>query len=128
MSDLSPIADLSDDERAALEEIERGLEEFRRAHGALVEFHHAVGRGIEHFDDAVARLDEDDDLAKRLRERVLPAGVTDDGKLTYQLVAEFEAGLLADVESIGDDALADLADGQRYPIERAERDEIDESA
>ncbi|ELZ23308.1 hypothetical protein C477_02134 [Haloterrigena salina JCM 13891] len=76
MSDLSPITDLSDDERAALEEIERGLEEVRRAHGALVDFHHAVGRGIDHFDEA----------------------------------------------------LAELGDGRRYPIERAERDELEESA
>ena len=128
MSDLSPIADLSDDERAALEEIERGLEEVRRAHGALVEFHHAVGRGIDHFDEAEKRLDERNALAERLREEILPAGVTDDGKLTYQLVAEFEEGLLDDVESVGDEALAEFADGRRYPIERAERDEIDESA
>ncbi|QSX01035.1 hypothetical protein [Haloterrigena alkaliphila] len=130
MGDRTALDDATEDERVALEEIERGLEEFRRAHGALVEFHHAVGSGIEHFDEAEERLNEDDDLSERLRAEILPAGVTDDGKLTYQLVAEFEEGLLADVESIGDDALAALADGRRYPIERAERDgiEVDESA
>ena len=126
MGDRTALDEVTEDERAALEEIERGLEEFRRAHGALVEFHHAVGRGIERFDDATDRLEESDDhaeLADRLREAVLTAGVTDDGKLTYQLVAEFEDGLLTDVERIGDDALEDFADGQRYPIERAERGE-----
>ena len=128
MGDRTPIDDLTDDQRAALEELERGLEEFRRAHGALVEFHHAVGSGIEHFDDAEGRLDgESDELAERLREEILPAGVTDGGKLTYEVVAEFETGLLADVESVGDDALAELADGRRYPLERAERDEFGES-
>ncbi|NUB90571.1 hypothetical protein HTZ84_15060 [Haloterrigena sp. SYSU A558-1] len=128
MGDRTALDDATEDERVALEEIERGLEELRRAHGALVEFHHAVGRGIDHFDEAEGRLDERDALAERLREEVLPAGVTDDGKLTYQLVAEFEEGLLADVESVGDEALAELADGRRYPIERAERDELEESA
>ena len=126
MGDRTALDEVTEDERAALEEIERGLEEFRRAHGALVEFHHAIGRGIERFEDATDRLEESgerDELADRLREEVLPAGVTDDGKLTYQLVAEFEEGLLADVESIGDDALEGLADGRRYPIERAERGE-----
>lgn len=129
MGNRTAIDDLSDDQRAALEEIERGLESFRRAHGALVEFHHAVGRGIEHVDEAESRLeDEHDDLADRLREEILPAGVTDDGKLTYELVAEFEEGLLADVESVGDDALETLADGRRYPIERAEHERVGESA
>ncbi|QRV16607.1 hypothetical protein JMJ58_06940 [Haloterrigena salifodinae] len=90
MGDRTALDDATEDERAALEEIERGLEELRRAHGALMEFHHAVGRGIDHFDEAEERLDERDTLAERLREEILPAGVTDNGKLTYHLVAEFE--------------------------------------
>lgn len=123
MSDRTETDELTDDQRAALEEIERGLEEFRRAHGALVEFHHAVGSGIEHLDDAEERLaGQNDGLAERLREEILPAGVTDDGKLTYEVVAEFETGLLADVESVGDDALSELADGRRYPLERSAND------
>ena len=119
---------MTDDERAAVEEIERGLESFHRAHGALVEFHHAIGRAIEHFDEAEGRLrGEHDDIADRLREDVLPAGVTADGKLTYELVAEFEDGLLAEVESIADSTFETLADGRRYPIERAEHDRTDGS-
>ena len=128
MGDRNPLEGMSDEERAAVEEVERGLESFHRAHGALVEFHHAIGRAIEHFEEAERRLrDDHDDIAGDLAEDVLPAGVTADGKLTYELVAEFETGLLADVESVGDDALDELADGRRYPIERAEHDEIGES-
>lgn len=123
MGDASddPMDELTADERAAIEEIEGVLESFHRAHGALVEFHHMVGRAMDHFDDAERRLrGENDDVADELREDVLPAGITDDGKLTYELVAEFEEGLLAEVESVTDSALDDLADGRRYPIEREE--------
>jgi hypothetical protein len=123
MGDASddPMDELTADERAAIEEIEGVLESFHRAHGALVEFHHMVGRGMDHFDEAEGRLrSEHDDLADELREEVLPAGVTDDGKLTYELVAEFEEGMLTEVESIVESALDDLADGQRYSIEREE--------
>lgn len=122
-----PTDELTDDERAAVEEVERALELFHRAHGALVEFHHMVGRGMDHFDEAEGRLrGEHDDIADELREEVLPAGVTDDGKLTYELVAEFEKGMLAEVESVTESALDDLADGRRYPIEREEYGRMDD--
>ena len=127
MSDSDAVDELSDDERTAVEEIERGLEQIHRAHGSLVEFHHAVGSAIEHFDEAEARLgDEHAGLADRLREEVLPAGVTDDGKLTYQLLAEFEEGLLETVEAVADRAFEELADGRRYPLERDEHGEAGE--
>ncbi|WP_227355619.1 hypothetical protein [Haladaptatus salinisoli] len=127
MGERDAIAELSDDERAAVEEVERALETFHRAHGALIEFHHSVGRAMEHVDEAESRLRGDhDELADRLEEEILPAGVTADGKLTYQLVAEFEDGLLAEVESVADSTLEELADGGRYPIERSERDDSSE--
>lgn len=80
---------------------------------------------MEHFEEAERRLDEGDDVAAGLREDVLPAGVTDDGKLTYEVVDEFETGLLDDVESVCDASLSELADGRRYPIERAEHERSD---
>ena len=124
MDDSDPVDDLTDDERTAVEEVERGLEQFHRAHGALVEFHHAVGSAMEHFEAAERRLrGSHDGIADRLAEDVLPAGVTADGALTYELVAEFEDGLLATVESTADRTLEELADGERYPVERRNRDE-----
>ena len=123
------VDDLTEDERAALQQVERGLESVHRAHGSLVAFHHQIGRAMEHFDEAESRLgDEHEEIAERLRDDVLPAGVTDDGKLTYELVAEFEDGLLSTVESISDATLSELADGTRYPIERSERRRDDGSA
>ena len=121
MGESDSVDDLSSDERAAVEEMERGLEQIHRAHGSLVEFHHAVGSAMEHFDEAEARLgDEHADIADSLREDVLPAGVTADGKLTYQLVAEYEEGLLETVEAVADRTFEELADGRRYPLERSE--------
>lgn len=129
MGDRNLLDEMSHDERAAVEEIERGLESFHRAHGALVEFHHAIGRAMEHFDEAEGRLrEEHDDIADDLAEDVLPAGITADGKLTYELVAEFEDGPLATVESVADSTFEELADGRRYPIERAERDRSGDSS
>ena len=124
MSERDALDELSDDERAAVEEIERALEWFHRAHGSLVEFHHAVGRAMDHLDAAEDDLrGERGDLADRIREDVLPAGVTADGDLTYELVAEFEDGLLAEVEAVAETAFEDLADGERYPLERRRRGE-----
>ncbi|MFC4551748.1 MULTISPECIES: hypothetical protein [Halorussus] len=121
-SEAKAFDELTEEERVAVEEVERGLEQFYRAHGALVEFHHAVGRAMEHFDAAEENLrGEHGDIADRLEDDVLPAGVTADGKLTYQVVAEFEEGLLGEVESVADEAFEELADGRRYPIERAGR-------
>lgn len=128
MGDSDSVDEMTDDEREAIEAVERGLEEFHRAHGALVEFHHAVGRAIEHFDEAETRLQDDHvEIAERIRDDVLPAGVTDDDKLTYELVEEFETGLLAEGESVANASLAELADGRRYPIERAEHGRSNES-
>ena len=122
MGDSNAVHELTDDERTVIEEIERGLEEFHRAHGALIGFHHAVGSAMEHFEEAERNLPaEYGDIARRLDEDILPAGVTADGRLTYELVAEFEEGLLETVESTADETFEELADGKRYPIERSER-------
>ena len=126
MGGSNAVDDLSEDERTAVEEMERGLEQVHRAHGSLVEFHHAVGSAMEHFDEAEAHLKgEHADIADDLREEILPAGVTADGKLTYQLVAEFEEGLLETVEAAADRTFEELGDGRRYPLERGEHGERD---
>lgn len=124
MGETDTFDDLTDDERAAVEELRRALEWFHRAHGSLVEFHHAVGSAMEHVDESAERLDgEHAELADRLRDDVLPAGVTADGTLTYELVADFEEGLLSDAEEIADAAFDDLAGGERHPIARRKENE-----
>jgi hypothetical protein len=113
-------AELTDDEREAIHEIERGTEWIHRAHGDLVELHHAVGRAMEHYEAAADALaDEHDGLADRLEAEVLPAGLTEAGHLSYELVREFEGSFLAGVEAVHDDAVDELADGERYVVEAA---------
>ena len=110
----------SEAEREALHEIERGTEWIHRAHGALIECHHAVGRAMEHDEAAADALDDDHAaLAARLDEDVLPAGPTEEGHLSYQLVREFEERFLATVEAVHDEAVDELADGERYVVEAA---------
>jgi hypothetical protein len=109
-------------ERAALHDLELGLEHVYRGYGALLTFHHQVGRGMDRFDDARARLREagHDDLADRLRDEVLPAGAVGD-RWTYELVAAFRAGLLAAADTVESDAREALADGAHHCTERRQQ-------
>lgn len=64
-------------------------------------FHHAVGRGMSHADAAAENLRAGHpDLADAPDEDVRPAGVTADGTFTYEVVAEFESGVLPAVEVV----------------------------
>lgn len=122
-------ADLTEAEREAIHEVERGTEWLHRAHGLLVGFHHAVGRAMDHFGDAASALaGEHPDLADRVESEVLPAGLTDEGHLSYRLVSQFEAGLLATVEDVADDAREELVDGERYVVEAARHADADPPA
>ena len=111
-------SDLTEAEREAIHEVEAGTEWIHRAHGALVEFHHAIGHGMDHYDAAAEALAEGHpDLAERFESAVLPAGLTEEGHLSYQLVAEFEERFLATVEGAVESTRAELADGERYVVE-----------
>ena len=109
-------------ERAALHDLELGLEHVRRGYGALVTFHHQIGRGMDRFDDARARLREagHGDLADRLRDEVLPAGAIGD-RWSYELVADFREGFLADATAVETDARDALADGVHHCTERRQQ-------
>lgn len=114
------VSDLTEAERSAIHDVEAGTEWIHRAHGLLIQFHHAVGHAMEHYEDAAEALAaEHPDLAARYESDVLPAGVTREGHLSYQLVAEFEAGFLAAIESAAEEARAELVDGERYVVEQA---------
>ncbi|MFB6206212.1 MAG: hypothetical protein ABEJ05_06775 [Haloglomus sp.] len=114
--------ELTEAELAALHDLEIGLEHVRRGYGALVTFHHQIGRGMDRIDDARARLREAgrDDLADRLRDEVLPAGAVGD-RWSYELVADFQQGLLTDVAAVEADAREALADGTHHLTERLQQ-------
>lgn len=113
-------ADLTEAEREAVHEVEAGTEWIRRAHGLLVQFHHAVGHAMDHYGDARHALaEEHPELATLFESEVLPAGVTEEGHLSYQLVAEFEEDFLAAVEDATDETREELVSGERYVVEAA---------
>ena len=112
-------SDLSEFEMEALHSVELGLEWLRRAHGNLIEFHHATGHAMDHLDDAepVLRACGYDDLADRLRTDLLPSGAVDE-RWTYDLLETFEDGLLEDVEAYERQARDTIADGSSHVAER----------
>jgi len=111
--------DLTDRERAALHDLQLGVEHVYRAYGHLLAFHHEVGRGMDEFDRARERLRDagHDAIADRFRDEVLPAGVVD-GCWSYEVVEAFEAGLLSDGTSAAREARERIADGVEHVSER----------
>lgn len=115
-----PPADLTDREREALHEIELGLEWLHRANGHLVAFHHNVGHAADHL-AAAERLLRDAGLegpANALRDDILPRGVIDEGRWSYDLVEEYQTGLLADLTAFETTIRERLAGGRRHVAER----------
>ncbi len=119
-----PGGDLSESEIEALHEVELGLEWLHRAHGSLVEFHHATGHAMDHLADAEATLRASgyDELADRLREELLPTGVFNQ-TWSYDVVETFQDGCLADVTAFESDVRETVSDGRRHVAERRQERE-----
>ncbi|WP_276300017.1 hypothetical protein [Halorussus lipolyticus] len=120
----SPGAGLSDEEVSALHEAELGIEWLHRAHGHLVEFHHATGHAMDHLADAEQRLRDagHDGLADRLRDDLLPRGVVGD-TWSYGVLEAFQDGPLDDATTFEREAREDLVDGERHVAERRQERE-----
>ncbi|MFB6149367.1 MAG: hypothetical protein ABEJ48_06850 [Halobacteriales archaeon] len=114
--------DLTDRERAAIHELELGVEWFERAHGNLLAFHHATGHAMDHLREAETRLRAcgHESLANQLRDEFLPRGVIDDDRWSYDVLETFESLILGDVRDLRRDTLADLTGGRRHVAERAQ--------
>ncbi|WP_323191604.1 hypothetical protein [Halostella sp. PRR32] len=111
--------DISDTEAKALHEVELCLEWLQRAHGHLVQFHHATGHAIDHLDDGESLLREvgHEELADAVRDEYLPRGVIDD-RWTYDLLETYERGFLDDFKSFERRTRDEIADGRRHVMER----------
>jgi hypothetical protein len=119
-----PGRNLTDAEVEALHEVELGVEWLHRAHGHLVQFHHATGHAMDHLAEAEEGLREAGygGLADRLRDDLLPRGVVGD-TWSYGVLEAFQDGPLADAESFGADARESVADGERHVAERRQERE-----
>ncbi|WP_247729590.1 hypothetical protein [Halovivax limisalsi] len=120
MAPDDPIESLSEDERDALHEVELGLEWLQRAQGVLLEFHHATGHAMDHLDRAERRLRTagHDELADELRVSVLPHGVVDGDRWSYDVVEDFQGTILAEIDGFESRVRHELADGSRHVAER----------
>ena len=113
---------LSTTERQALHRLTLGTEWLHRAHGHLLAFHHGVGHAMDHVAEAEPLLREAGytDLADTIRDQYLPRGVVDGTRWSYDVVEDFEGGILADVDAFETIVRDALADGQRHVAERAQ--------
>ncbi|WP_255194079.1 hypothetical protein [Natronobeatus ordinarius] len=112
--------ELTEVELEALHEVELGLEWLQRAQGYLIEFHHATGHGMDHLALAESRLREagHDELADDVRDNLLPHGVVDDDRWSYDVLEDFQATMLAEATVLERRVRRELADGRRHVTER----------
>jgi len=116
------MVDVTSTERDALHELQLGVEHVYRAYGHLLAFHHSLGHGMDHLDDAESLLRTADHSAHadKLRDHHLPAGAIDD-RWTYELVEEFRYGLLAGVNDFESAVRDDVAGGVQHVTEREQQ-------
>ncbi len=114
--------DLTEEEQHALHELQLGVENLYRGYGNLLEFHHAIGRGMDHLHDAEAilRAAGHEDRANTLRDDVLPIGVFGD-KWSYEIVESFRREFLNEVSGFEQAVRDDLADGREHITERRQQ-------
>ncbi|WP_435196905.1 hypothetical protein [Natronomonas sp. EA1] len=108
----------TDAEHRALEQACLGSEHLYAAFGHLIEWHHQIGHGMAQFENVMValRASGHDDLADRLRDELLPAGVIDD-KWSYEVVDEFREEFLEAMATFEADLREEL-DAPRHVHER----------
>jgi hypothetical protein len=116
--------ELTTTERQALHELQLGIENLYRGYGSLLEFHHLIGRGMDHIYVAEKRLREagHEAQADSLRDEALPVGIFED-TWSYEVVESFKREFLADVSGFEREIRKDLADGKEHITERRQQRE-----
>ncbi|WP_339105778.1 hypothetical protein [Haloterrigena salinisoli] len=114
--------ELSDAEEDALHELQLGIEHVHRAYGTLLEFHHDLGHAMDRMSDAEEALREagHEEWADALRDDHLPAGAVSD-QWTFELVEEFSAEFLEEVDAFETEVRDELADGIDHVTERRQK-------
>ncbi|PCR89207.1 hypothetical protein [Natrinema ejinorense] len=127
--DIPADLELSDAERAALHELQLGIEHVYRAYGTLLEFHHELGHAMDRMGEAEDRLREAgrEEWANELRDDHLPAGAVSD-QWTFELVEEFSGTFLEEVDAFEDVVRDELADGIDHVTERRQKQRLRDRA
>lgn len=122
IDDRQPSSTPTATEQEALHSVTLGMEWLHRAHGHLLAFHHNVGHAMDHFATAEEHLREAGytDLADAIRIEYLPRGVVDEDRWSYDVVEDFQDGVLADMDAFETTVRERLADGERHVAERAQ--------
>ena len=122
---VEPGESLTETELEALHETELGLEWLQRAQGYLIEFHHATGHGMDHLALAESLLRESgrEDLADAIRTDLLPHGVVDDDRWSYDVLEDFQGTMLAETTALERRVRRELSDGRRHVAERRQERE-----
>ncbi len=133
-SDPSPNPDaddleLSDAELDALHNLQLGIEYVHRAYGTLLSFHHELGHAMDRMADAEDNLRAagHESWADELQNQHLPAGAVSD-QWTFDLVEEFSAEFLEEVDRFEGDVRDELADGLDHVSERRQKRRVRERA
>lgn len=121
--------ELTETEREALHELQLGIENLYRGYGSLLEFHHTIGRGMDHLYVAEEMLREagHEEQADCLRDEALPIGIFED-TWTYEVVESFKREFLAEVSGFEREIREELADGKQHISERRQQREWHERA
>jgi len=114
--------DLTDDEAAALHDLQLGIEYVHRAYGSLLEWHHNLGHAMDRMADAEADLRKAGHIrwADELRDEHIPAGAIDD-RWTYELVEAFQQDFFNDVVAFEEAVREDVADGVGHVTEQQQQ-------
>jgi hypothetical protein len=123
--ETDPKSELTDTELEALHEVELGLEWVQRAQGCLLEFHHATGHGMDHLYEAEALLDAAGhrEFADVIRTALLPHGVVDGDRWSYDVLEDFQRTLLDETVTFERRVRRELVSGQRHVWERRQEAE-----
>ncbi|MDJ1432408.1 hypothetical protein [Halostagnicola sp. A-GB9-2] len=128
----SPDADdleLSDAELEALHDLQLGIEYVHRAYGTLLSFHHELGHAMDRMAAAEDNLRTagHGSWADELQNQHLPAGAVSD-QWTFELVEEFSAEFLEEVDRFEGEVREELADGLDHVSERRQKRRLRERA
>jgi len=113
---------LTEKEREALHQLQLGVENLYQGYGNLLDFHHTIGRGMDHLHEAETKLREaeQEEAADMLRNEALPTGVFE-GMWTYEVVEAFKREFLTEITGFEEEIREDLADGQEHVMERRQQ-------
>lgn len=107
-------SELTEEEIAALHHLQLGREHIIRSRGALIEFHHELGRAMDHYEDAKDMFNDAgrEELAEELYAPTSKGPI--EGMWSSELVKEITEFFFEEVLTVEEEIRDDLADGERH--------------